>query len=133
MATIIVSIRNDSGLTRHVLESGVMQQVNITSYDFQGGSFFPTPNKTAIHLQADVQEDRDSAPAALRSILRRAVEHGMDYPDHGTNCACLDPIIRELYAEVDAAIPRPDGANVRARLDARWRISYILGVISRRI
>lgn len=83
----------------------------------------------------------------LAAILAEAVSHSLQYPDHGTNCVCMDNYIREVRAHANRAIPEYwTGAitaeNVdepmnwsawREHNDAKARVSYILGLVARNL
>jgi hypothetical protein len=79
----------------------------------------------------------------LYAILAEAVQHGVDHPTHGYNCACMDNLIREVRVHVHRATP-PYRFGVDAHLteDERnnaWlehlnaldRMRHILGAVSR--
>jgi hypothetical protein len=86
------------------------------------------------------------APRTLADILRDAADHGRDNPTHGTNCACMDKYIREIRLVVAAVLSTVDGPEElewrgenkgvpkpSRKLDARWRISYVLGAVVRNL
>jgi len=74
----------------------------------------------------------------LADILAEAVQHGVDYPDHGINCSCMDQYAREIRLQLSKAIP-PDGRTtdtdwaepIQERLNAKARIRYILDLVLR--
>jgi len=69
----------------------------------------------------------------LADILAEAVQHGMDFPSHGVDCACNDRFVREIRLQVSKAIP-PDGRTsegnwaegIHERITAKARIKSIL-------
>jgi len=85
----------------------------------------------------------------LYEILEQVVAHGVNNPRHGTDCSCLDTYIYEIRRHVIRAVPEPeyvpaedwDGSPIReetlrsrdARQDAHWRITHVLGKVTRSI
>lgn len=65
-------------------------------------------------------------------IMREAAQHGVDFPGHGTDCVCMDELIRELRAQVSAVIPayteemdhQPE--DWKSRYNTLSRVQYIL-------
>lgn len=75
----------------------------------------------------------------LSAILEDAIAHGVDNPRHGVNCACIDPLIRELRIQVSKALP-PDGrpydeshsqADIHERLMAKQRVAHVINALAR--
>lgn len=68
----------------------------------------------------------------LVEILDDAVAHGVHNPKHGTNCACMDKLIRELKRQILTVIPtsgtEPDWEK---RVDAGSRVRYVLNSATR--
>lgn len=69
---------------------------------------------------------------SLVAILEDAIQHGKDNPTHGTNCACMDRLIRELKAQVNQVLPTSESEpSWEVRLDSRSRVSYLMRAASR--
>lgn len=77
---------------------------------------------------------------SLSAILADAVQHGVDNPRHGTDCVCMDRLSYEIYHHVLKAVgddyvamqnETSDGRT--RRLDARFRVAHLLGMIARKL
>jgi hypothetical protein len=76
----------------------------------------------------------------LADILAEAVQHGVDFPSHGVDCACMDRLVREIRLQVSKAIP-PDGRTtdsdwakpIHDRITAKARIRSILRMMERNL
>jgi hypothetical protein len=68
----------------------------------------------------------------LVEILTEVVAHDEDQPTHGSNCACMDKYIREIWRQIDAAIPTPE-SDWERRIGARSRMAYLLRVVGSRL
>lgn len=70
-------------------------------------------------------------------IARDAVQHGVDYPTHGVDCACMDGLIRELRAQMTSCIPAwipEEGSDLwERRFDAASRVKYLLQAAGRNL
>lgn len=70
----------------------------------------------------------------LAEIMGEAVQHGLDNPRHGTDCACMDNLIREARNQISKTVPpdtRPydqmiSQGEIHDRIFAKQRISVIL-------
>jgi hypothetical protein len=80
----------------------------------------------------------------LFEILADVVQHGVDSPTHGVDCACMDKFIRELRIHVHRATPPyvstetisdPEARAVlyRSHVDAVSRMGYIFQTLGRTI
>ena len=69
----------------------------------------------------------------LYAILERVVQHGVENPTHGTNCACMDAYIWEVRRHISRAVPpdRGEQEDIHSRMDDRWRISWVLKIATR--
>jgi hypothetical protein len=88
----------------------------------------------------------------LWKILGDIVQHGIDYPKHGTGCACLDDFAYEIKAHISRVVPEIEyrlteldpeeyhepgdewveiPASRHARFDAAFRISHVLDMVRR--
>lgn len=106
----------------HDLMPGVMQTVALES------PYLVSAGQTVeFGIEVEPGEHRSFA-----DILQDAVRHGLDNPTHGTNCTCMDRLIRELRSDVRLVVPssavQPDWEK---RVDARSRVAYILRAATR--
>lgn len=97
---------------------------------------------------------RSYVPSArpLWTILADVVAHGEQCPTHGMNCACVDPLIREIRQHLNRVIPEveriyladdeeswgPDNwtydpVQAEAARKARWRITHVMNAVMRSI
>jgi hypothetical protein len=72
-------------------------------------------------------------------IMRGAVQHGEDNPTHGTDCVCMDNLIRELRAQITSSIPAytEDMDNQPEMRDHRYkalsRVKYLMMAAGRNL
>lgn len=74
----------------------------------------------------------------LADILADVVTHGLNNPEHGFNCTCMDAAAREIRLQVSKALP-PDGRTtdsdwsqpIRERLTSKARIKHVLDMVLR--
>lgn len=77
-------------------------------------------------------ETGENAPRSLTDILTDAIEHGRANPDHGTNCACIDPLLAEMRGQIMGLLPTSEvEPDWKKRIDARSRVSYLLRTVVR--
>jgi hypothetical protein len=71
----------------------------------------------------------------LVEVLAEAVRHGHDNPSHGSNCSCMDHLIRELRVHVLCSLPemsgRGPGDEWMSQQDHRQRVRHILSALQR--
>ena len=74
----------------------------------------------------------------LADILEDVVQHGINNPEHGVNCSCMDAAAREIRLQVSKALP-PDGRTtdsdwsqpIRDRVMSKARIKHVLNMVLR--
>lgn len=147
----LVTILTPSGdLISHLNESGLVYQIDMpTPYLVSAGqsvtfgvsveevktdsvSDLPSVAGRLIHIKPTYDMSYIPSDRTLSAILQDAVIHGMNEPRHGSDCICMDAIVRELRQHVSKAMP-PDRnyeemtpEDRSARLNARARIAGIL-------
>lgn len=107
-------------------------------------------------IQVDHSGDYGMIPSRrpLYAVLEDIIQHGVENPTHGTNCACMDRFSYELHAHVSRALPEVQRVAVEldprewhdpgdewadvpesrcANLDARHRIAHVLTMVIRRL
>lgn len=84
----------------------------------------------------------------LHAIFADIVQHGVDHPNHGTDCSCMDQYSYEIKAHLHRALPEVqrfkaheanewgdgwiyDDESRSANFAARMRISHVLGMVVR--
>lgn len=110
---------------------------------------WPFASRSWVPVQVPSTWDYCMIPSErpLYAILADIVQHGVDNPMHGTDCACLDQFVYELRAHVNRALPDReyilredwDGTTFQdetresreARQDAQWRVAHVLNSILR--
>lgn len=101
------------------------------------------PREDARHLnlvQMPANWDVSSIPTTrlLATILEDVVQHGIENPEHGVNCACMDKAAHEIRLQLSKAIP-PDGRTtdtdwaqpIHDRVNAKARIRHVLDMVLR--
>jgi hypothetical protein len=119
---------------------------------------YPFASRSWVPVKVDPTFDYSMLPSdrPLYAILTDVVQHGVDNPKHGTDCACLDKYIYELRAHVVRALPEIQRVQVeewkltpeddddadgwrevpesrKARMNAIFRISHVLRCIKRHL
>ena len=99
------------------------------------GDLQPTTgdHMNAVEIPASYDYSIMPTTRPLSVILEDVVQHGVDNPTHGTDCACLDQYIREVRTQISKAVPPDRGVtdDVHLRLDGRFRIAHVLRCAAR--
>lgn len=85
----------------------------------------------------------------LHAILADVVQHGVDNPRHGADCACMDRFVYEIRAHVSRVLPEivrvpaedwdgtvymaEEATSREANWDAKTRISGVLQMVTRNV
>jgi hypothetical protein len=122
----------------YLISAGQEVTVGVTVFDYDLLRNLTSGPKDATHLnliEVPVVWDVSFIPSnrLLADILAEAVQHGVDFPSHGVDCACMDRLVREMRLQVSKAIP-PDGrttgddwaAPIHDRITAKARIRSVL-------
>ena len=84
------------------------------------------------YIRNHIPESRVTVDRTLMQILDDAVKHGIDHPDHGTDCVCMDNLIREIRRQINSVLPtsatEPDWQR---RGDIRNRVFYVMHAATR--
>lgn len=73
-------------------------------------------------------------PRPVMEILEAAIQHGVDNPEHGINCACMDSLAWELRKHLPPVIDLPPSIDEWERaFDARSRIKWLLNLMARHL
>lgn len=74
----------------------------------------------------------------LMQYIREIAQHQVDYPTHGTNCACMDRFsqamradIRQVLESFDKSGRLPSGSH--EGLQAKFRVTHVLQMIVRNL
>jgi hypothetical protein len=92
--------------------------------------------KPMVFVPIEHQYCRVPSRRTLSEVLLEAVNHGTAHPNHGTDCICMDDLIREVRAHAFRVIPEryftsTKDDNWERRIDALSRVGYILHAVVR--
>lgn len=139
--------------SHYLVAAGQKQRVGISVFDADFIALTTAgPKADARHLiDPETDEPLVSVPITwdvsfipstrlLTDILAEAIQHGVDYPHHGINCACQDDQVREIRLQISKALP-PDGCltpeqwsgGIQERLNAKARVRAILEQVVRNL
>lgn len=148
-----------SAVQRQAIMDGLVQAVEIPSdYMVAPGQTLtvhisvehaPEPEKPGLldaRGVADLEQDWESEHAyplpttrSLSEIMREAVRHLDEAPTHGTDCVCMDTLVREIRAQATSSVPAwvaemdNDRHLWEDRFDALARVRYLLHAAGRNL
>jgi hypothetical protein len=78
------------------------------------------------------EHDMVPSPRAMWEIAVDIAVHGVIYPDHGTDCVCMDAYAREVRTHIQRALPIVDyGRGEMSTLD--WERNFVARMRLKRV